>query len=224
MSVDKVVTNNKLKGFTLIVVLIGLTLLSIMVVLLFTSLKICADSWEKGERKITNVNEMAVVYNFFQQHLSVARPLWNDSGTEEKIFSFQGGSQTLHFVSAFPASVGRAGLQMFSVTLYEDGEEGFINVSLEPFATGMERDEASIEEVTLIKHVKAFKIAYFGADDPASQGVWADDWVGKSTLPHLVKINIELMNGIYWPEIIIDLKVTSPPVDSVGINGHGAGQ
>ncbi len=223
MSVDKVVTNNKLKGFTLIEVLIGLTLLSIMVVLLFTSLKICADSWEKGERKITNVNEMAVVYNFFQQHLSVARPLWNDSGTEEKIFSFQGGSQTLHFVSAFPASVGRAGLQMFSVTLYEDGEEGFINVSLEPFATGMERDEASIEEVTLIKHVKAFKIAYFGADDPASQGVWADDWVGKSTLPHLVKINIELMNGIYWPEIIIDLKVTSPPVDSVGINGHGAG-
>ena len=73
-------------GFTLIEVLIGMTLLSIMVVLLFTSLKICADSWEKGESKITNVNEMAVVYNFFQQHLSVARPLWNDGGTEEKTF------------------------------------------------------------------------------------------------------------------------------------------
>ena len=36
------------KGFTLIEVLIALTLLSIMVVLLFTSLKICAYCWEKG--------------------------------------------------------------------------------------------------------------------------------------------------------------------------------
>ncbi len=222
MSFDKVCADNKLKGFTLIEVLIGLTLLSIMVVLLFTSLKICADSWEKGERKITNVNEMAVVYNFFQQHLSAARPLWNDSGTEEKYFSFQGNAQTLSFVSAFPASVGRTGLQLFSVRFYEEGEEGFINVTLEPFATGVERDEASIEEVTLIKHLRTFKIVYFGADDPASQGVWADDWVGKSTLPHLVKINIELMNGIYWPEIIIDLKVTAPPSDGLDNTG-GAG-
>ena len=54
------------KGFTLIEVLIALTLLSIMIVLLFTSLKICADSWEKGENKINNVNQIAVVYNFFQ--------------------------------------------------------------------------------------------------------------------------------------------------------------
>jgi len=54
-----------LRGFTLIEVLIAMTLLGIMMVLLFTSLKICADSWEKGESKITDVNEVAVVYNFF---------------------------------------------------------------------------------------------------------------------------------------------------------------
>ncbi len=55
-----------LRGFTLIEVLIAMTLLSIMVVLLFSSLRICAQSWEQGENKITEVNEVAVVYNFFQ--------------------------------------------------------------------------------------------------------------------------------------------------------------
>ncbi len=210
-------------GFTLIEVLIGMTLLSIMVVLLFTSLKICADSWEKGESKITNVNEMAVVYNFFQQHLSVARPLWNDGGTEEKTFSFQANSHTLHFVSAFPASAGRMGLQLFSVIFDDASEDADINVSLMPFGTGLENDESAIEEVTLIKHVKAFNIAYFGADDSASEGVWVEDWVGKSTLPRLVKIKIELTNGIYWPEIIVDLKVTVPPVDSANNNAPGVG-
>jgi general secretion pathway protein J len=27
-------------------------------------------------------------------------------------------------------------------------------------------------------------------------------------MPRLVKINIELENGIFWPEMIIDLKIT----------------
>ena len=95
-----------------------MTLLSIMVVLLFSSLKICADSWEKGESKITDVNEVAVVYNFFQRHLSVAKPLWNDlSEEEEKTFSFQGNAHSLQFISAFPASAGRSGLQLFSLDL-----------------------------------------------------------------------------------------------------------
>src|SRR5512139_1339393 len=90
-----------LRGFTLIEVLIAMTMLSIMVVLLFSSLKICADSWEKGESKITDVNEIAVVYNFFQRHLSEAKPLWNDlSKEEEKTFSFQGKTQSLQFISA----------------------------------------------------------------------------------------------------------------------------
>jgi general secretion pathway protein J len=57
--------NSLHQGFTLIEVLIAMTLLGIMVVLLFSSLKICADSWEKGESKITDVNEVAVVFNFF---------------------------------------------------------------------------------------------------------------------------------------------------------------
>jgi len=101
------------RGFTLIEVLIALTLLSIMVVLLFGSLKICAESWEKGESKIAEVNEVAVVYNFFQRHLSAAKPLRNDF-KEESTFSFQGNIQSLQFVGEFPASAGRAGYSFLS--------------------------------------------------------------------------------------------------------------
>jgi len=129
---------NKAQGFTLIEVLIAMTLLSIMMVLLFTSLKICADSWGKGESKITDVNEVAVVYNFFQRDLSGAKPLWNDSTaeqqTEEKTFSFQGNAQSMQFVSAFPASAGRPGLQLFSLNLQEEDNDQVITVTLTPFS------------------------------------------------------------------------------------------
>jgi general secretion pathway protein J len=202
------------KGFTLIEVLIAMTLLSIMVVLLFSSLKICADSWEKGESKITDVNEIAVVYNFFQRHLSIAKPLWNDLTEEAVTFSFQGKSQSLQFISAFPASAGRSGLQLFSLDSQEEDGEQVIKITITPFFPITEGKEWHKEEVTLIRHVSEFTLAYFGSDEGTSEDSWAEEWVDKQVLPRLVKINIKLENGIFWPEMIIDLKVSSATNDA----------
>jgi len=103
-----------LRGFTLIEVLIAMTLLSIMVVLLFSSLKICADSWEKGESKITDVNEVAVVYNFFNG-IVCSKTLWNDFSGEEKTFSFQGKAQSMQICFRFPCKCCQIG---FAVVFY----------------------------------------------------------------------------------------------------------
>jgi general secretion pathway protein J len=62
-------------GFTLIEMLIAISLLGIMVVLLFASLRIAAESWNSGEAKISEVNKKAVVYQFFKRHLSNVKPL-----------------------------------------------------------------------------------------------------------------------------------------------------
>ena len=213
------------RGFTLIEVLIAMTLLSMMVVLLFGSLKICADSWEKGESKITDVNEVAVVYNFFQRHLSVAKPLWNELSDEEKTFSFQGKTQSLQFVSAFPASAGRSGLQLFSIQFQKEDNEQVINVTITPFFRVAEGEEWHKEEVSLVRHVSDFNLAYFGSDDGVSEGTWQDEWLDKGVQPRLVKINIKLDNEIYWPEMIIDLKVTGSinNVDAATINTNNPG-
>ncbi len=206
-------STDQAKGFTLIEVLIAMTLLSIMVVLLFGSLKICADSWEKGESKIAEVNEIAVVYNFFQRHLSVARPLWKDLSEEgERIFSFQGKAQSLQFISAFPASAGRSGLQAFTLDLQNEDNKQVINVTITPFFSAVEGEEWHKEEVTLIKGVSEFTMAYYGSDGGDSE-VWQEQWLDRDVLPRLVKINIELENGIFWPEMIIELKVTDSTND-----------
>lgn len=207
-------STDQAKGFTLIEVLIAMTLLSIMVVLLFGSLKICADSWEKGESKIAEVNEIAVVYNFFQRHLSVAQPLWNDLSEDgERTFAFQGKAQSLQFVSAFPASAGRSGLQLFSLDLQNEDNHQVINVTITPFFPVVEGEEWHKEEVTLIKDVTEFTMAYYGSDGGDSE-VWQDQWLDRDVLPRLVKINIELENGIFWPEMIIELKVTDATNDT----------
>ncbi|MEQ1620014.1 MAG: prepilin-type N-terminal cleavage/methylation domain-containing protein [Methylococcales bacterium] len=203
----KAVKSNQ--GFTLIEVLIAMTLLSVIVVLLFASLKICAQSWEQGESKITDVNDVAVVYNFFQQHLISAKPVWNDFSDKDglKIFAFQGTPQTLQFVTTFPASVGRKGLQQFTLFLKEKEGEKSIQVELTPFFPLAEGEQWNQEQVALVKHVKRFELSYFGSDTGADDSAWQTEWLEKENQPRLVKISIELENGIFWPDMILELKV-----------------
>lgn len=230
-------------GFTLIEVLIAMTLLSFMVVLLFSSLRICAKSWEQGENKIAEVNEVAVVYNFFQKHLASATPLWNDfiaggevdtanqpetgaatdngSDTESmnKTFSFQGTKNALQFVSVFPASAGRAGMQLFSIEQLQEDNEQVLKVTLTPFFPLAKGEEWNQEEVVLLRHVSDFELSYFGAVDNTDKYEWQDEWLKKDVHPQLVKINISTTDGVFWPEMIIALKVAGSGVKSEPLEG-----
>jgi general secretion pathway protein J len=203
-------------GFTLIEVLIAMTLLGIMVVLLFSSMKTCAESWQKGEAKITEVNDAAVVYQFFQHHLTTALPLWDDfTEKDSRIFSFQGKHDEIQFVSSFPASAKKTGLQLFSLKLMKDDEGQFIQVSITPFFPSAEGEEWRKEEVTLLNHVSNFSLSYFGSEDVQGEGYWQDVWQ-QETQPRLVKIKIERDDGGYWPEMLFDLKFASTSTDSSG--------
>lgn len=203
-------------GFTLIEVVIAMTLFSIMVALLFASMRISSQSWQKGEAKIADVNNVAVVYQFFQNHLSTSKPLWDDFSEENKILSFQGHKQSLQFVSAFPASASKSGSQLFSLKLLNEGDESYIQVSIKPFFPVAKGEEWQPEEVTLLNHVKNLSFSYLNVDETQPDGFWQDEWFNMETMPKLVKINIELESGSFWPEMVFELKAAgdSPNADS----------
>ena len=201
---------SKNAGFTLIEVLIAMTMLSLMVVLLFSSLTIGAKSWEQGEKKIADVNEIAVVQQFFNHHLAHATPQWNDFDPEkDRVFSFQGKKQSLQFVAAFPASAERAGLQLFNLELKKKDKQHFINVTLTPFFPLAEGNEWFQDDVELVKNVQRFELSYFGLNDETGELVWQNEWLNKEQQPRLVKILLELDDGRYLPEMIVALNVDS---------------
>lgn len=211
-----------MSGFTLIEVLIAMTLLSVMVVLLFASLRICGQSWEKGESKMGDVNEMAVVYHFFKQHLSTAKPSWDTfSVKDQRTLAFQGAEQSLQFVGEFPASAGKAGDQLFTLAIKELEDGQAINVTLAPFLPSANGGELPKEEIILIKHVRKLSFAYFGPDPVGGEANWQTQWSQREAQPQLVKIGIELDSDIYWPDMIVALKVASSEVNMDNANMGG---
>ena len=201
--------HSKQTGFTLIEVMLAMTLLSIMMVLLFASLKISAESWNKGEKKIAEVNEKAVVYQFFKRQLPSIQPVWDEYSENDRQLSFQGQEDKLQFVSVFPASSERKGLQLFEV-FFDKADEGTIKVTVRPFLqTADQQEQQEAEEVVLLQQVEAFEISYFTQQDIASEGEWLTAWEEKEQLPALLKISITLQNHSYWPEMVFALKLAS---------------
>lgn len=201
-------TKRNIAAFTLIEVLIAMTLLSVMVVLLFSSLSIGAKSWEQGENKIAEVNEITVIQQFFNHHLAHATPQWNDFDPEQnRVFSFQGKKNSLQFVSEFPASAERSGLQLFDVKLQEKNKQHFIEVTLTPFFPLAESEDFFEDTIKLVDDVERFELFYFGLNAETGEYTWQDEWLLKEEQPRLVKIVLELKDGRFIPDIVVALKV-----------------
>jgi len=199
-------SKNLAKGFTLLEVLIGMSIMSVMMLLLFASLRICVQNWNAGEKKITQVSEAAIVQGFLRNKLQQALPL-TDILSKKREFSFQGKAQKIQFVAPMAASAARLGLQLFTLTLKpEDNQLGRqLAVDIKPFfASGAEADWKP-EEIIILKHIQQLQFEYF--ENNNDQGQWHSEWVDKQVLPRLVRITIELENGLLWPPIIIALRI-----------------
>jgi len=198
-------------GFTLIEVLIGMSLLSIMMLLIFSSLRISVRNWDAGEERILEVSETASVQNFFQRYLTAVKPLQDDFSEDETKFSFQGDNSSLSFVASLPASAGRQGLQVFTLKLKKYAEDEDLVVSIVPFFPLADGEEWQNEEVTLAEKISVFKLSYFGIleEDESEDSLWHDEWLEQNKLPSLVRVEIEFENGMLWPELIVELKLAS---------------
>jgi len=201
---------SKQAAFTLLEVLIGMSLLSVMMLLLFASLRTCVQSWNAGEKKIAEVSQAAIVQNFLQSKLHSALPLEADF-LEEPEFSFQGDAEQLQFVAPMAASAGRLGLQLFKISLGTAGrgEGQQLQVDMNPFFPQSETEQWNVEQVVILKKIHRFKLAYFGADEEGGEPAWQDDWLDRGSLPKLVSISVELLGDDVWPQLVVALKVSA---------------
>ena len=209
------------RGFTLIEILIGLVLLSIMLSLLFGSIRMGARIWEAGETRAAELDRMLIVHNFLRRQLTTIRPLLDDLNNEDANFSFSGTAESLQFVSDLPSSAHRKGLHLFNLELAEDNDSQVLVAKLKAFFPTLDGAEASIEDVRLLSGVDSVAYSYFGVeefDQKPADGRWMEDWQDKEFLPFLIKIVIHLKNGRDWPALLVEPKLSASEESLTGLS------
>ena len=113
------------RGFTLLEMLVGLTLLGVLLILIYSALNIGLRAWDTGDQRAGEASHQRIVQSFLRRELGQVFPIrWR--GIPESIIAFEGEKQELKFVTALNlgASIKEGGLQWGHLYLANDSEEG----------------------------------------------------------------------------------------------------
>jgi general secretion pathway protein J len=97
--------NGHSKGFTLLELLIALTILAVIVVIIFSALRIGIRAWEKGERDVDARQRQRIVLDLIKRQLAstAVNDVW---GRDQQRPLLKGDSKSIEFVSHIPMTPG----------------------------------------------------------------------------------------------------------------------
>ncbi len=209
--------SNRISGFTLVELLVGLTLLGMLMILIFSALNIGLRAWDTGDQRAGEASHQRIVQSFLRRELGQVFPIrWR--GIPESKIAFEGAKSELKFVTALNlgASIKEGGLQWGHLYLADDPEQGpdgkrrqSLFLKREVFdlqAKGWDGLD-NAKPTRLIAGVKEVEISYFGAESDNVDPKWNDEWTNPLRVPLLVKLSVKTDAGRDMPELVVALKL-----------------
>ncbi len=198
------------KGFTIVELLIAITLVGVIMTLVFSGIWTARRSWESVVTKIDATESMRMAQGFLRRNISQARAVFVRQDDRLQIL-FQGDSTSLQFVA--PAPVQQqvlASLYLYSLRfVIGDSGKGEMQVTYMnyyPDRTSFDADEFE-ESFVLIEDVTGVEIYYFGQENDEDQARWMTQWGREDGMPNLIRFRISQADGDdEWPELIIPIK------------------
>ena len=201
---------NKQPGFTLLELLIAMTLMGIILVMLYGGLRLGMRSWEVGEARADSINELRVVQDFIRRQLrqAVTTTRMTDDN-QGRAIAFEGEPERVVFVAPMLEYLGLGGLYVIQIDAIEDAESAHLRVRWWPFRPdAFEQGEDSgvegggVEETVLLSGVSELQWSYFGASEPNADPQWYEHWENTSQPPMLVRLRL-LYLGESWPDLVM---------------------
>lgn len=220
-----------MRGFTLVEMLIALSLIGIITLLLFSGLRLGSRSWEAVDSVSERVADLRIARQLVERTLRQTRAMsLIFDGTERPVFA--GDSEAIEWVAPLSAHVGIPGLYILRLGLEEAGEYPRLVLTrwlLHPEVLEGEQDTPAWEPLMetlgtaadlgpfdldladgaygrtlLLPQVAVFQLAYFGQLSGGVEPEWTEEWIDQRNLPDAVSISLMTPNQ-RWPASIVRL-------------------
>ncbi len=172
------------QGFTLLELLIGLTLVGFILTLLFAGLRLGMRSWEAGEQRMVTSSRQAIVVDFIRRTLEQTYPLnWRVDNEDQ--LAFAGETESLRIVGPVAIRDGAASNYLIALELAE-GDGGRDLVMRWKMPDPREPGFAPLDDAkpkVLAKAIKEMAFAYFGAESDTDEPAWHDQWLQQKAPP-----------------------------------------
>jgi general secretion pathway protein J len=185
-------------GFTLLELLIALTVLGLISVMLLGGMSFGVAAWRHGAAAAETVGGIGLTRDFLRRLLTDAYPAYGGAPGHGAV-DFHGEAQSLSFLAPAVEALGGAGLARYRLVV-ETAENGdrrlVLSARLETAREGL----GALPPSVLADRIGGAEFAYLAPPAPGVAPVWRDTWSDQSLAPRLIRIHVT--NG-GWPDIIV---------------------
>lgn len=209
------------RGFTLLELLVVMSLLSIIMIGLTSALRTMAQTEAKIDQRLERLDDMRAIRSFLQQTLSriSAQKVDAPGATGKTMVPFTAMPDSLTWVGIMPARPNLGGRYYFRLAMEEDGADQALVLRFTPWsAQPGPVDWRSAESRILIARVKEIQIE---AEGLAPQGFigtvpwpkgWQKGWPQPEALPERLRMRVTDAQGD-WSDWMLAIR-TLPQSDS----------
>lgn len=204
-------------GFTLVEMLLAMTLMSMLLALAYGGLRASTRATEKGQQILEDSSRIRMAHQFVRKQINQLMPLafdQNEDGSERVVFL--GNSRSIRYVAPMPGYLGWGGPQVQEL-YFEEGEEGLELVLSHTLLQGFDEQYLfEAEPIFLLGDVQDARFSFLGRDENGELTSWAPSWDQVDVLPAAISLEVEFNEDIYiqWP-----LLTTSVRVDGSSVRG-----
>jgi general secretion pathway protein J len=203
----------KTAGFTLVELLLAITLMSILLGLTYSGLRAASRSTQRGEIILAAAGEMRAAHQFVRRQLNQMMPLtfaMADDASGARIV-FAGNEQAIQFVSPMPGYLGSGGPQVQLLELANSENGGSVlQISHALLQTYMEGNPFDREPVVLLENIQSAGFEFMGRDEQGGLTGWMPSWEQVEVLPVAVRLSVEFSEEdvqMYWPHLVAGVRV-----------------
>jgi general secretion pathway protein J len=227
------------RGFTLIELIVALTLVGLISVALLGGLRFGTRAWESGDAHAERIGETEAVHGLLHRLLTQAYlPNRRLAGGGEDVqqaeiegdgaTDFNGTAEQLQFIAPLPSHVGTGGLYNFRLGpgATKAGEGLVLSWQLyRPEETARFENEERDTRL-LLQDIESFEVGYFGILGSEDEPRWSETWDEESRLPLLVILRVTYPeeDPRHWPELLVAPRAAAAPAEVGSTAGFGAGR
>ena len=187
---------NKTKqlGFSLMEVIIVMTMLSLIMVMVYSGVNTSRKMAHKGIQRIDASNEVRVVQNLIRRQISRILPMAFKE-EDNSFVIFEGDADHIMYVSPMPGYLGKGGphVQLIEIVNAKGGKilqfsHWLLNDSLEEG----DFDDSEQEPVVLLENIKDAQFSFMKLDEEGEPGDWENDWEEPENTPLMVQLEVDM--------------------------------
>lgn len=211
----------KSSGFTLVELLLAVTLMSILLGLAYGGLRAATRATESGQALLEESGSIRIAHQFIRRQLNQMQPLPFDVAidAEQSRIVFEGDSQRIQFVGPMPGYLGEGGpqVQVLELVSGPDGTQYlmFSHALLQGFEPQylLER-----EPILLLDDIESGTFEFLGRDENGELKAWAPRWDQPDVLPVVVTLDLEFSeeHPVVWPLLASSVKTDESALEAGG--------